>query len=124
MNIADANLNLALATNQENGVIFKLYFQEDQRDFMKAFLVMGATINSRTEIIAACPSLPADQCTPNHTLMQSKLMLEGSGKPLNILKSLVGVVQRERLFIAVLGYQTRLQMHQADHATWLVSARG
>ena len=90
MNIADANLNLALATNQENGVVFELYFQEDQGDFMKAFLIIGATINSRTEIIAACPSLPADQCTPNHTLMQSKLMWEGSGKPLNILKSLVG----------------------------------
>jgi hypothetical protein len=72
LNVADANLNSALAMTGENRVVFELQFQEDCEDFMDAFSIAGASVSRRMTITATCPSVPVEQCTQNHTLCNSE----------------------------------------------------
>jgi hypothetical protein len=117
-------LNLTLGQSEDNlvledfGVVFDITLNNGETLNENTFFVDGAVRENRHRITSRFPAPPSECQDPARVLMEFRVQWNGGGPPLHVLKSAENVLQREQLFISVLGHETRCMMHASEHPTW------
>jgi hypothetical protein len=100
------------------GTIFHLQYNHTTDLNERTFTVTAANWDTRQNITARFPVLPAEYRASSYVLMEFIIQLGNSLEPLTFLKATSNMLDREKLFVNILGHGTRKSLHEMGHPQW------